>query len=232
MIRILLVDDNDDIRGSIKRALPPPAYDVDDVKTFGEALSRLRASNPYDVAIVDLNLTPDGSDELGEDLLDVLQKEYSLILRVALTGMPPTAVGEIFERFNVADLLLKQNLKLGDVRKVVGQVLAKAGHEMPPELRSERGERWGQLRKWREESTRPFKERAEQLANDLRVLDPATARGRQTASELAGLQAQRAALEKDCSAVAVKLAKVRNEADLAAATVDLIELQERYGDHP
>jgi hypothetical protein len=48
------------------------------------------------------------------------------------------------------------------------------------------------------------------------------------ADELAGLQAERAALEKACSAVTVKLADVRTEADLAAATADLIALQKRY----
>jgi CheY-like chemotaxis protein len=232
MIRILLVDDNDDFRGSIRRTLPPPAYDVDDVKTFGEALSRLRAGSPYDVAIVDLNLTEYGSDRLGEDLLEILEKEYPLIVRVALTGETPSSVREFLEQFKVADLLLKHQLQLGDVRRVVRRVLAGTGREIPLQLRSDRGEQWGQLRKWRDERTQPFKDRAELLDNDLRALDPASARGRAVAGELAGLQAERAALEKACSAVAVKLANVRTEADLAAATVDLIELRDRYQSSP
>ena len=232
MIRILLVDDNDDFRGSIRRTLPPPAYDVDDVKTFGDALSRLRAGNPYDVAIVDLNLTEYGSDRLGEDLLEILEKEYPLIIRVALTGETPGSVQEFLERFKVADLLLKHQLQLGDVRRVVRRVLAGPGRAIPLQLRSDRSEQWGQLRNWCDERTRPFKDRAEQLGNDLRLLDPASARGRAAAAELDGLRAQRAALERACSAVAVKLANVRTEAELAAAAVDLIELQDRYQNGP
>jgi CheY-like chemotaxis protein len=226
MIKILLVDDNKDILGSIKRTLP--RYDVDDVQSYEEALGRLQASVPYDVAIVDLNLTEEGTDKLGEDLLDILQKEYSLILRIALTGETPSAVQEFLERFKLADLLLKQNLDLGKVREVVRRVVTRAGQDMPVQLRSDRGERWGQFSKWRDERTRGLKGRAQALDKDLQDFGLASARGRQAANELARVRAQQAALEQDCSAMAVKLANVRNEADLATATADLAELQAKY----
>ncbi|SRR5579871_716894 len=230
MIKILLVDDEADIRGSIKRTLP--AYDVDDIGTFGEAMNRLRVRVPYDVAIVDLNLTKEGTDKLGEELLDLLRQEYPLILRVALTGRTPTSVQELLDRFEAADLLLKQYLDLSEVREVVTRVLAKADKEMPLKLRSGRGDLWDQLRDWRDLRARRFEERAERLENDLRSLGPASADGKAAADELVGLPAHRAAFDKACSVLAARLTKVRTEADLATADVALLKLKESYENYP
>jgi len=230
MIRILLVDDDEDFRGSIKRALP--RYVVDDVGTFGEAVSRLRANVPYDVAIVDLNLTKDMSARLGEDLLNLLKEEYPLIIRIALTADTPSSTHVFNERFGLADLLLKHRMELRAVRDAVGLALKRANPEMPPRLRSDRGDLWVQLRDWRDDRTQPFKERAERLENDVRDLGLASVEGKAAADELGGLRAGRVAFEEDCSAVAVTLTKVRNEADLATATAELLKLKESYEDLP
>jgi len=59
MSRVLVVDDEDSIRKTLRSILERQGYDVVDAATVGEALSFLKREPPPDAALVDLKL-PDG----------------------------------------------------------------------------------------------------------------------------------------------------------------------------
>src|SRR5689334_8697890 len=110
MITVLLVDDDDEWRGLITRALP--GYHVKGAESYAQALSLLRSDTPYDVAIVDLNLIGGRFDQLGKELLDELRNDYPSIPRIALTGHYLGSVRELMDRYDLADLLLKNDMTL------------------------------------------------------------------------------------------------------------------------
>jgi CheY-like chemotaxis protein len=123
--RILFVDDEQDWLDLIKRVLPE--YLVDSAASYSDALSLLDTGEPYDVALIDLNLLePGGRDRLGGGILSILRDRYPATRRIAVTGMPPTAMRTLFEDFDLDDVILKgANLSLADFREVVEHSLAR-----------------------------------------------------------------------------------------------------------
>ena len=79
--RILLVEDNDDLRDVTTTLLGKLSYYVQPARSLEEARSKMRADK-YDVLISDLRL-PDGS---GLDLMRELRAEESKIKGIALSG--------------------------------------------------------------------------------------------------------------------------------------------------
>jgi putative two-component system response regulator len=82
-VRILIVDDDDQVRGYLRRLLARSGYAVEESATAGEALGRVRL-DPPDLILLDLQL-PDRS---GHDVLEEIRAEPAtrLLPVVMLTG--------------------------------------------------------------------------------------------------------------------------------------------------
>lgn len=78
MSRVLVIDDEDSIRKTLRSILERQGYDVVDAATVSEALSFLKREPPPDAALVDLKL-PDGE---GTDVLE----------RIVHMGLPSAVV--------------------------------------------------------------------------------------------------------------------------------------------
>jgi DNA-binding NarL/FixJ family response regulator len=103
--RVLVVDDTDEVRTLIRRALAAHGYQVDDAASLAQA----NALDPagYDVVLVDANL---GADK-GVDLIDALVAQdpaaagRCLVITGGGTGLVPQGVGVLAKPFRPADLL-------------------------------------------------------------------------------------------------------------------------------
>ena len=234
-VRILLVDDEPAYGELIGRALPE--YHLDFAESYDEALDRLRVGLPYDVAIVDLNLiSRKVKDQLGKKVLAHLLANYPSTRRIAMTGASPGSVWEVFEKFQVDDLLFKQRLDLDDVGVVVEAALARASGAVPPALRAERTKLWDRLHKFKQKLLRRYDARLGSLEIDIRDADHRGATGPEASHGLAELQATKADLEVmrasfdlACAAVAKAIAGVDSDGALITAAQELDELTSHFG---
>ena len=82
-VRILVVDDDDQLRSYLRRLLGRTDYQVEEAATADEAIERVRA-NPPDLVVLDLQL-PDRS---GLEVLEFIRSEPTtrLLPVVMLTG--------------------------------------------------------------------------------------------------------------------------------------------------
>jgi CheY-like chemotaxis protein len=124
------VDDDEEWRQLIKSRLGD--HHVDSAKSLQEAISLLQAGPPYDVALVDLNLATD-SDRQGGDLLDLMRIRYPSTFRVLVTGSPPAGSvrKNVFERYGVEEIIIKSNLDMPDLRRVVEEAIIQKSAEAP-----------------------------------------------------------------------------------------------------
>jgi DNA-binding NtrC family response regulator len=84
---LLLVDDEDDLRATVRRALLSPGYTFREASCGAEALAIL-ASSPIDAVITDFNMP--GMN--GLELLQRVRMSYPRALRVMLTGQSDVAL--------------------------------------------------------------------------------------------------------------------------------------------
>ncbi|MEQ2007601.1 MAG: response regulator [Limisphaerales bacterium] len=84
MARILIADDEEDVRTLLRRALTIAGHEVQVAKDGNEALAILRTAT-VDVAVVDLYMP--GKDGI-ETILDV-RRRYADIKIIAITGSAP-----------------------------------------------------------------------------------------------------------------------------------------------
>ena len=80
-MRILVVDDEINIRKSLRIALESMKYSVEEAVSPSDASKRLER-NPFDVAFVDLRLR----DESGLDLIEALTKQSPRLAVVIITA--------------------------------------------------------------------------------------------------------------------------------------------------
>jgi CheY-like chemotaxis protein len=236
-MRILLVENDLEWLGLIHQALPE--YQVDTANSYAEAAARIGDGLPYDAAIVDLNLMDSpahrADDRLGGKILLQLLKEHPLTRRLAMTGLPPSAVREIFVQYNVDDLLIKANMTLSDLRQVLEASLARTAGDIPAEVRASRLELWDEFRAWRDEQAGCFDDQDRSLRRDVLAADRLAA-GKATDRELAALRAQIAALgsrravfELACARLKEILAGICTAEDVVAATRELRDAQRESG---
>ena len=123
MARILHVDDDESWRQLIKRRLGD--HHIDSAESLQEAIGLLQTESPYDVALVDLNLVTD-SDHEGGELLDLMRIRYPFTRRILVTGSPPGGPmrKNIFDRYDVVDILIKRDMDTSDLRRVVEEAIA------------------------------------------------------------------------------------------------------------
>jgi DNA-binding NtrC family response regulator len=116
MKRILIVDDDPDIRESLPGGLSPIGAEILTAKDGGEALATVGASPP-DIVLTDVRMP--GID--GLELLRLLRERapsIDIILMTAYDDMPTVVAGM---REGARDFLVKP-LDLHDLRRVIGEV--------------------------------------------------------------------------------------------------------------
>ena len=172
---ILVVDDDADWLELIRRSLPQ--YQVDLVQAYDDALEALRRGRSYDVAIVDLNLLNASNissrDLLGGDILKLLRANYPATRRIALTGLSPASVKrEVLDRYDVDDLMLKQGLKLSDIRSLVRAAVATRIADSPSGLTAEKSYLSDDFVMWCTSRSARFRQQAKLLQDALREAGP------------------------------------------------------------
>lgn len=124
-LRILLVDDDDAVRGVIMRVLCRLGHEVSPCASAEETEPYGGAS--HEIAIVDLNLGHGGND--GLDLLRRLKAELVAQCFVLISGAqppPPTAELE-------GVLFLKKPFSRGDLADVIEQAKSRLSRRLPSE---------------------------------------------------------------------------------------------------
>jgi len=102
--RILIVDDDDGVRGLLERLLHSACYAVEPFATAEEALERLR-TEPPDLVVLDLHL-PDRS---GQEVLEAIREDHvtRLLPVVMLTGASSNAERMRAQALGVTDFVAK-----------------------------------------------------------------------------------------------------------------------------
>jgi CheY-like chemotaxis protein len=147
MARIIHVDDEPGWISVVQRALGN--HRVDSAVTYEEALRLLNGNAPYDLALVDLNLT-DRDDSMGRELLDVLMNEYPATRRVVVTASVPEGAmrAGVFERFDLDDLIIKGKASVPGLQMVVSRALKRGIYEAPQQVKYHDSELAEQYRDW------------------------------------------------------------------------------------
>lgn len=236
MARILVVDNDQTWLDLISKSLP--AYDVVVADTYDSALGALRRGS-YDAAVVDLNLADSPElpieDRLGAEILKLLRSDYPETCRIALTAYPPGAVMAFVREYDVADLLLKQNMTLSVVREVVQAALEGKSAELPPGVRGGKSGAQDDFDRWRRDRIWAFDQQLRTQRNDLnsppRGLSEATADEHRAAlrQQIRALERKRDEFERECSGVQAMLDDISTP-EWVSATQDRIDgLKQRFG---
>jgi CheY-like chemotaxis protein len=141
------VEDDETWRNLVKSRLAD--HRVDSARSLEEAMKTLRENPPYDLALVDLNL--EGNADLrGGELLDHLRERYKGTRRVVITGTPPpgSVRRNVFERYDVDEIMIKGSLETPDLFQVVSAALSKREGELSAELKLQRSELRIRHREW------------------------------------------------------------------------------------
>ncbi len=158
LARILHVEDNPEWIGVVQRALPD--YQLDSAGTYGDALALIRSNPPYDLALVDLSLERD-DDGLGGEILDLLKLEYPSTHRVVVTGRPPigSVRANIYDRYGADEILIKGQLNLPDLRRVISKCLTESLDELPQAVGVRKAMLTQRYRDWRDHVEATVQER-------------------------------------------------------------------------
>jgi len=116
---VLVVDDEQDVRSSIRRFLEKVGFDVREAWSGRSALAQITAGNPPELILTDIGM----SDGSGHWLLDELSRDFPDLLRrtVIITGDPDDfALAEMVER--VGCPVMGKPLELPQLLEVLDQV--------------------------------------------------------------------------------------------------------------
>ena len=102
--RILVVDDDEEIRSVLRGLLSPAGYSVEEVGTAGAALEQIRL-NPPDLVLLDLRLP----DRTGHDVLEAIRADPAtrLLPVVMITGYATSAERARAQAEGVTDFIPK-----------------------------------------------------------------------------------------------------------------------------
>jgi CheY-like chemotaxis protein len=162
LARILHVDDDEVWRQLIKNRLSD--HHVDSAESLQQAIDLLQSESSYDVALVDLNLT--GNNDLqGGDLLDLMKVRYPHTRRILVTGSPPAgSVRRNIERYDVDEIIIKRDMSLPDLRRVVEEAVTRAPSGSGQSLGLSRSSLRQRFRDWNTAQ-------ADRLSSEIRVAD-------------------------------------------------------------
>jgi hypothetical protein len=227
MASMLLIDNDTEWLDRIRKAFPE--HDVDQAQTYHDALALLRDDGAtYDVAIVDLNLLPEGNDRLGGVILEFMIDSYPSIRRIALTGEPPTAMKALFDRYKLDDLLLKSDIDLAAVRDVVGAALAQITGAVPRGLKAEGSGMLTSLRSWKTGIMAGLDQRARTLRNDVLDAQREGKKAEDSARELEALEVTIRNLDAEYSELSKLISGIRSDQDLVQASQEFEQLKNKY----
>jgi two-component system, response regulator, stage 0 sporulation protein F len=116
--KVLVVDDEENIRLLFKEELEEDGYDVDLAANGLEAVGKVRA-NPYDVVVMDIKMpVMDGIQALNE--IKKLNKDLPVILC--------SAYGEFKQDFSswVSDAYVVKSADTTELKQTIGEVLPKS----------------------------------------------------------------------------------------------------------
>ena len=105
MARILVIDDDDNVRLSVKLALEDADYEVDEAADGAEGMRRLR-SQPVDLVITDIFMP----EKEGLETIDELKRDFPQIKIIAISGggsMDPQEYLQIARKLGADRSLLK-----------------------------------------------------------------------------------------------------------------------------
>jgi len=121
--RVLVMDDNEDIRELIKQMLTLIGYEVEVTVSGDEAVrlyrADLKAENPFDVVILDLNI-PDGMG--GADAIQSLLQLDRNVVAIVSSGDPHDPVMENFEKYGFSASISKP-FDFTELHKILTSVL-------------------------------------------------------------------------------------------------------------
>jgi len=226
LARILHVDDDEFWRQLIKTRLSD--HHVDSAESLQKAIDLLQSGAEYDVALVDLNLAGDNDLE-GGDLLDLMRIRYPSIRRILVTGSPPAgSVKKIYERYGVDEIIIKRNMSLPDLRRVVEEAVTQASSPLSESLSSSLSDLKQRFRDWQGV-------RAEQLKIDIRAAEEdvheekMSGPGRQLAEfALTAVKQREADFRSTCGQLSRLIEAVESEDQLAAAQIALDAAEEYF----
>jgi len=154
MARILHVEDKEIWRRLVRERLSD--HKVDSAASLQEAIELLQAGNEYAVALVDLNLENE-SDGQGGEMLDLLVARFPATRRIVVTANPPAGGvrKNIFERFDVDEIIIKHQIEIPDLRRVIEEAIDQGPGRLSQDLRFRRSALKQRFRDWeREQGTR------------------------------------------------------------------------------
>lgn len=124
MARILLADDDDDIRDLIERWLVSGGNIVTSVRDGGEALALLKKASAYDLVITDIFMP--GQDGLG--IILFLRKEFPTMPVLAISGGSKTIQSDYLDSAKNlgASGILRKPFGKEDILMAVGEILSKS----------------------------------------------------------------------------------------------------------
>lgn len=230
MSRILHVEDEDSWRDFVKRALAD--HHIDSAASPDEALHYLQGGAAYDLALVDLNLIAPG-DLLGGEILDLLRTRYPSTRRVVVTGRPPwgSLRANIFERYEVEEIIIKGQLNLPDLRRVVEGALDQKMWGVPQEVKLNKSELRQRLHDWQRSQASLMNDKIRKAEEYLRNAEKLHERSALRAQEeLSRVQTQLDLFNSDCSAIEKKLDGVIVMANVFRVLEELERIEAKYAE--
>ena len=124
MARILVIDDDEQIRGVVRRILERAGHEVQDIAD-GEAGVRLYRDHPADLVITDIFMPPPD----GLQTIRRLRREFPEVKIIALSGGDRSGTLDLRDRAEVlgASRTLRKPFEMSDLLKVVHELLEKPG---------------------------------------------------------------------------------------------------------
>jgi CheY-like chemotaxis protein len=205
------VDDDEPWRQIIKSRLGD--HQIDSAASLEEAIRLLQAESAYDIALVDLNLTTD-SDHQGGELLDLMRIRYPKTRRILVTGSPPAGSvrKNVFERYDVEEIIIKSNLDMPDLRRVVEEAIAHQPEGSSQSLRLRRSALRHRFWEWERTQARRLKDEMDIADERAQAARTSSAQHLQSANEVADeLRQRRARLEITCERLRNELESIDDE---------------------
>jgi CheY-like chemotaxis protein len=230
LARILYVDDDEFWRGFVVRRLQD--HHVDEVGSLSAAITLLDSEAPYAIVLVDLNLEND-RDLQGGELLDLLRSRYPRTKRVVVTGNPPAGSirKQVFERYDVQELIIKKDMDLPDLRRAVEEAIANGDDDLPQSLRLNRSTVRQRFRDWQRTQADRLRAKRREAEAYLEDATRVSTQSRQRAQAVVDQAREREHLFRTlCGELRETLANISTEQDLGLAVEVLEHAEEQFGD--
>jgi CheY-like chemotaxis protein len=228
LARILHVDDDEAWRRLIKSRLGD--HYVDSAASLQEAIGLLQRESEYDVALVDLNLATD-SDRQGGDLLDLMRIRYPATRRILVTGSPPpgSVRKNVFERYDVEEIIIKSTTDMPDLRRVVEEAIAQGSDRLSQSLRLSRSALRQRFREWERTQADRLMDEMRVAEDRMRDAEKAGGRGRFRTQVAAEAVAQRRVeFRLACDRLHDLLENIENEEQFDAALAALSAAEAQF----